>query len=104
MDVNALDSEGRTALAAAVGECGLEVVQFLLEHGADPNLGNPLVCGLWHPETSAEELKALLDAGADPLAQVEEGMNALEWAEDGGDEDFIRILRRVARRGRKRDV
>ncbi len=31
-------------------------------------------------------------------------MNALEWAEEGGDEDLIRVLSRAARRGRKRDA
>ena len=102
VDVNAQDAEGNTALALAVGECPTEVLLLLLSRGADPNLGHPLIHALWHDGTAEEDLRALLASGADPLAQEVEGMNALEWAEEGGDEDFVRILKRAARRGRKR--
>lgn len=101
VDINAQDHEGRTALALALGECGLEVVQFLLDRGANPNLGNPLIWGLWHSETNSDELAALLDAGADPRAQAMDGMNALEWAEENGDDEVIDLLKRASRRTRK---
>jgi ankyrin repeat protein len=104
VDINAQDGDQRTALSLAVGEYTAEVLRFLLVRGADPNLGTPLLYGLWNVETSADDLEALLAAGADPLAQVFDGMNAVEWAEDGGDEDFIRMLKQVARRSRKRDA
>jgi hypothetical protein len=73
-----------------------------LSRGADPNLGNPLIHALWQDGTAVEDLQALLTAGAEPLSQQIDGMDAVEWAEDGGDEDFIRVLKRAARRGRKR--
>jgi ankyrin repeat protein len=103
VDVNAQDQEGCTALALAVGECTIDVLHFLLTRGANPNLGNPLIHALWNDGTSAEDLKVLIAAGADPNAQQVEEMNALEWAEETGDDDFIRLLRRAARRGRQRD-
>jgi ankyrin repeat protein len=104
VDINAQDTEGNTALTLAVGECTTEVLRFLLARGADPNLGRPLIHALWSDATTEEDLQALLAAGADPLAQESDGMNAVEWAEDGGDEDFIRVLKRAARRSRKQDV
>jgi ankyrin repeat protein len=103
VEVNAQDQDGCTALTLAVGECTSEVLQFLLARGADPNLGNPLIYGLWNDGTDPEDLEVLLAAGADPRAQEIDGINALEWAQDGGDDDLIRVLRRAARRGRKRD-
>jgi ankyrin repeat protein len=98
VDLNAQDAEGDTALTLAVGECTIEVVRFLLGRGADPNLGSPLIRALWSDGVTEEDLQALLAAGADPRAQVVDGMNALEWAEDGGDNDLIRVLKRAARR------
>ena len=103
VEINAQDQDGCTALALAMGECTGEVLQFLLVRGADPDLGNPLISGLWNDGTDPEDLEILLAAGADPRAQVIDGMNALDWAREGGDEELIRVLRRAARRGRKRD-
>jgi ankyrin repeat protein len=99
--INAVDGDGCTVLALAMGECTGDVLRFLLARGADPNLGNPLVHGVWNDGTSADDLSLLLSAGADPRTQEIDGMNALEWAEDGGDEDIIRVLKRAARGGRK---
>jgi ankyrin repeat protein len=104
VDINAQDAEGDTALALAVGECTVEVLRFLLGRGADPNLGSPLIQALWNDGTTEEDLQALLAAGADPLTQERDGMNALEWAEDGGDDDLIRVLKRAVRRNRKKDA
>jgi ankyrin repeat protein len=103
VDINAQDQDGCTALALAMGECTGEVLEFLLARGADPNLGNPLIHGLWNDGTDPQDLEILLAAGADPRAQEIDGMNALEWARDGGDEELIRVLSRSARRRRKRD-
>ena len=102
VDINAQDAEGNTALTLAVGECTTEVLRFLLARGADPNLNSPLIHALWSDGTTVGDLQALVAAGADPLSQQIDGMDAVEWAEDGGDEDFIRVLKRAARRGRKR--
>ena len=73
LDINALDHDGCTALALAVGECTTEVVRFLLARGTDPNLGNPLIHGLWNDGTSPEDLEVLLAAGADPRARRSTG-------------------------------
>jgi ankyrin repeat protein len=104
VDVNAQDEERATALGLAVGECAPEVLWFLLARGADPNLGGPLIRALWNAETTVEDLQPLLAAGADPLAQEFGGRNALEWAEEGGDDDLLRVLKRATRKGRKRDA
>lgn len=103
VDINAQDAEEYTALALAMGECPIDVLKYLIERGADPNLGSPLIHGLWNDGTSPEDLKVLLDAGADPKSQEIDGMNALEWAEEGGDDDLIRVLKRAGRR-RQRDA
>jgi ankyrin repeat protein len=103
VDVNSRDDEGATALGLAVGECTTEVIRFLLARGADPNLGAPLIRALWNQEASLEDLEALLAAGADPLTQEFDGRRALEWAEDCGDEGFLRVLKRAARKSRMRD-
>jgi hypothetical protein len=49
---------------------------------------------------SAQDLKVLHDAGADLKKQEVDGMNAMEWAEENGDEDHIRVLRRATRKRR----
>jgi ankyrin repeat protein len=41
VDVNAADSKGRTALAAAIEKGEPDTIQFLIDHNADPNLKNP---------------------------------------------------------------
>jgi ankyrin repeat protein len=104
VDINAQDSEEATAIALAIGENSTDILRFLLDSGADPNLGNPLIFGLWNDGTSAEDLEVLIAAGADPKKQEIDGMNALEWADENGDEDHIRALRRAARQRRKRDA
>jgi ankyrin repeat protein len=102
VDINAQDTESNTALALAVGECPTEVVRFLLTRGADPNLGNPLIHAPWNDGTSVEDLEGLVAAGADPRAQEVDDMNALESAQQTVDEDFVRVLKRAARRGGKK--
>lgn len=97
VDINARDAEGATTLGLAAGECTTEVLRFLLARGADPNLGAPLIRALGSVEVGVEDLEALLAAGADPLAQTFDGRSALEWAEDRGDEDLLRVLKRSAR-------
>jgi hypothetical protein len=77
VDVDAQDEEGATALGLAVGECTTDVLRFLVACGADPNRGEPLIRGLWNPETTAENLEAVLEAGADPRAQEFDGTDAL---------------------------
>jgi hypothetical protein len=66
-NVNHIDLRFGSALAAAAGNANLPVVEWLLQHGADPNLehpdGNgPLVVALHHH--APEIVECLLKAGA----------------------------------------
>lgn len=90
-DVNARDELGRTPLLWALGLGGMEppggvrpppgrglssstgsIVSKLLEHGADPNAGNPLhdaMLGATRSEDGLAVVRALIEAGADPNAR-----------------------------------
>mmetsp|Transcript_126083 Transcript_126083/g.223277 ORF Transcript_126083/g.223277 Transcript_126083/m.223277 type:complete len:652 (+) Transcript_126083:189-2144(+) len=51
-DVNSRDKEGDTVLGCAVGEGKKDIVQLLLEHGADPKVG---ISGSWLDDDSGKE-------------------------------------------------
>jgi serine/threonine-protein phosphatase 6 regulatory ankyrin repeat subunit B len=93
--VNAVESDGRTALMAACGwGSSMEVVRLLVEHGADTNLvdrwGSTALlraigqsgcceeCG-YNPNAPAEVIELLLEAGANPWARWGDG-ETLVWA------------------------
>ena len=118
LDINAplkTVKNGMTYLMVAVSQCKTEIIELLLKHGADPNVGNaqgmrPLATALLkkHPEQK-HILKLLLEYGADPalgdkpgqaaldvaklcqvepalLSLLEEANNKLHWAQSGADE------------------
>ncbi len=94
-EVNAVDSNGQTALHSAAGNGQSKIVTCLLEAGADPNIRNqlntytPLHCAV----LSAPTLKALLSEGADVDCRVEVvGSTALMHAVGRKSEAGMRML------------
>lgn len=87
----------RSALAFAVAGCDLAVVESLLDAGSnDFDVvsvfgNNPL-----HDAVEAEEddiVKALLDAGADPMVKNDKGLTALDLARKSGSQELMDIMR-----------
>lgn len=88
-DINARDEFGDTLLKRVIydGEQSakvLELVRFMLDHGADPTLlneerGGPLFSAIigQHEET----LRLLLEAGADPNRERDDPESLYDWAE-----------------------
>jgi len=90
-----LERHGRPIdIAAAIGN--IEVVRFLLKHGADINgTGsnghfNPIRLASERPDT--EMLVFLLAHGADPTARTDHGWNAMHIAAFAGSSEALKIL------------
>ncbi|GIM80595.1 serine/threonine protein kinase [Winogradskya consettensis] len=87
--------DGETALYRASVQGAAGNVRVLLEAGAPPNeecdAGLPL-CGAacWGHDDAVRELLA---AGADPLLKEHGTLSALEWAERGGYDSTVALLR-----------
>ncbi len=73
--LNAIDERGITPLGAAVGTGNLEIIHFLIDAGADPNLAQPLRFAVGHKNN--EVMSALLDAGARINDKDSKGMTVL---------------------------
>jgi ankyrin repeat protein len=78
--VDDLDSDGRTALLFSIVTGEMEISDFLLQEGANTNLGKclPLVMAVFRGNLDAAEL--LLDAGADPNRADENKVFPLDLA------------------------
>jgi ankyrin repeat protein len=82
--------------AAATGR--LEVVRFLLDHGADPNLNEEGIAphgGALHAASAGghyEVAKLLLERGAYPSAEVESSADCLSFAIMNKDQQMIDLL------------
>jgi len=95
-----------TPIHIAVEHGHVEIVRFLIQEGANPDLPDlvgmtPLhlavdvACDVAHQtgrETSTEEIKALLELGADPMVVSGDGDTALDIARDYGCEGVEKIL------------
>jgi len=113
-NVNGIGYAGHTVLMAAVNQGYPDIVNILLEHGADPNLASPVtgetplhIAALrGFAETSTESLILLLEAGANPNVKtkvnvVTESMAAgttvigetpLHWAAAFGSQKMIKLF------------
>ena len=82
-------------LAAAAGQAG--ALYVLLNHGADPDAreretGNTALM-LAANRARLEEVKLLLQAGADPTLKAKDGWTALAAADMIGDSEIVELLR-----------
>ena len=82
---------GWTPLGAAV-EQGREMVELLLEHGADPNIQDVGGSTPLHRAKTVEMAALLLDRGADPNIANFSGATPLHNASGAGNLDLIRFL------------
>ena len=83
VDLEARESHGSTPLVEAVVSRQLQVVEVLLERGADLNGPGPVGRTALHcvaPQLDVEMLKWLLRRGADPDARDDDGWIPLHWA------------------------
>lgn len=88
-DVNAVDDEGMTPLHAAAAADSAEVVRLLLDAGAhvDPQNAKgetPLRVAVQAPWSDPESLRLLLNAGANPSIEPQNGVSAIEFVRNYG--------------------
>ena len=94
-DIDARDSQGRTALhlAARTSTGHLDIVNTLLEKGADVHArDNRDRTALMTASKNPKIVDALLEKGADVNAKDKEGMTALIWAASHGQLDILNTL------------
>jgi hypothetical protein len=90
-----------TMLHTSVGAGNVLFVQYLLDSGADPNIGErwtqeaPILWVLGSDVPIPDQVKIvrlLLDNGADPNLANRHGTTALHWAARFGNEEIVRLL------------
>jgi ankyrin repeat protein len=100
-DANAQDSQGRSALIAAMTHWGKEeIVRLLLDHGADLHAvgqdGSPLLMDAVQPGPCRSEQRAivrlLIERGADVSARGYAKISPLIMAAEEPDEEIVRLL------------
>ena len=92
-DVNFMDDVGQTLLNWAAAFGTYEMVEYLLEHGADVNRG--LKSSSLHYASCFGRpniVKLLLQYGADPDLRDEDGHTPLEKAQERGDEWHRQVI------------
>lgn len=101
--LDAHDNSGTTALMVAAGRADLNVVQALLQAGADPEAATDLGAVALHfaarsnEDGAAPVISALLDSGASIDEETDDGMTPLMLAADEANTDALsRLLERGA--------
>ena len=94
-DINSKNSARQTALHAAMQYHRADSMRFLLDNGADPNIGptNLLVRAIETHRLKIADI--LIEAGADPHAGRK---SAIQAAEQSGHEDLAQRLREASAR------
>jgi len=95
---------GWTPLVTAIHTGHLGTARALLARGADVNARgsngtSPLLMAIADAPSGDDRaafVRELLEAGADPRAALDSGMNALGLAAAGGDEEVLRLVRAYA--------
>ena len=96
VDINSFDQMGWTALHHAARDSNLEMMSFLLEHGADVNAqdlsqNEDTALGAVAAKCSFEVAKLLIDSGADPLRVGAIRLSALDHAKMRKDPEGKRV-------------
>ena len=112
-NVNAQDDQSLSALRYAAANARTEIVQLLLERGADPELADwggktPLIAVAWgrpfslggrfyNPSPADRERTAsmLMDAGADASVKEHSGAAAIHYAAQNGYVELVKLLYRT---------
>jgi ankyrin repeat protein len=94
---NAWSADGFTPVGLAAFFGQPEAVRFLIGRGADVHAvaRNPMLVQPLHAATaarSADSVRLILEAGADPDARQQEGWTALMAARRHGDDEIIELL------------
>jgi cytohesin len=105
-DLGARTEAGMTALAQAAAWGQVKMVRFLIAVGADVNEAEPVAAPLVavvlsqnvDPPRRLETVKAVLQAGADPISRLRDGSTALAVAERQGDREVVKLLSDAAKR------
>jgi ankyrin repeat protein len=97
LPIDAVDAHGGTPLFMAIFAKKSELVQFLLEHGANPNHkcgeDTPLIVAVEHG--SLDDVKNLIAFGADLTPKDSEGRTALDIATSMNRPESVRELTRA---------
>jgi ankyrin repeat protein len=100
IEVDAVDSDGKSALHHAIDSHDNQTVRLLVEANADVNLrdrwgNNPLWRAIYHTPEMSDIVALLLDHGAQPAAKNNHGASPLDLATSLADHDdeAARLLR-----------
>ena len=98
LDVNTVDSGGRTLLMEAVVQQEHDLIKLLIDHGADPNIRDKRQWTALHFAAQNYDLRAtqmLVEAGADVNAKDDYDNNVISRAvlNSKGKGDVIRFLK-----------